>query len=120
MTVNGTPVHVVLYGLDGLSRHHGPEEGGSVRVGQRAVLQLFGSLVILRLPLVVVLDLGAHPGEPDQRGKLLNVLEQDDVPVLPGEILGLPHEEDVAAAGLLPFGGAPLLHLALGQNCIKN
>ena len=59
------------------------------------------------------LDFAAHAHKGHERRILLNVLEQDDIAVLAGEVLGLAHEEDVAAARLLALRRAPLLHLAL-------
>ena len=113
MLVDGTPVHVVLDGLDGLARGHGAQEGAGVGVGQLSVLVLLGTLIIVWLPLVVVLDLAAHSNKRHEGRILLDVLEEDKVAILPGQILGLPHEEDVSAARLLPLGSPPLLHLAL-------
>ena len=110
-TDDAVPVHVVLDGLDGLARDHGAEEGRGVGVCQRAVLELFWTLVILRFSLIIVLDLGAHADKSDQGRELLDVLSEDDVAILAGQVLGLSHEEDVPAAGLLALGCPPLFHL---------
>ena len=80
-----------ITGLNGLAGSHGSEEGGCVGKRQFTILELLGSFVILRLPLVVVLDLGGHPDKAQQRGELLYILHQDDVSVLAGQVLGLTH-----------------------------
>ena len=113
--VDGAAVHVVLEGLDRLSWDHRAQEWRRVRVGELAVFQLFWTLVVnsVWLPLVVVLDLAAHAHKRYQRWVFLDVLQQDQVAVLAAEVLGLPHEEDVSTAGLLPLRRSPLLHLPL-------
>ena len=48
-------------------------------------------------PLVVVLDLGCHADLHHEGRVLLAVLSQDELPVLPRQVLGRPHEEHVPA-----------------------
>ena len=54
-----------------------------------------------------------HADKGHERRVLLNILEQHNVPVLAGQVLRFPHEENVPAARLLSLRAPPLLHLAL-------
>ena len=66
------PVEVVLDGLDDLPGRHEAEEGAGVRDGEVAEAALVGRVLLAaRLPLVVVLDLGRHPRQAEQRRVLL-------------------------------------------------